>query len=84
MPCNQNNPTMIENLDALTAKYEALENEWYRADGRISAKEMRQQGFTVEELRSFAFDSLYWDKRSEIEDGMPGREFFDAFFAGYA
>jgi hypothetical protein len=75
---------MIENLDALTAKYEALENEWYRADGRISAKEMRQQGFTVEELRSFAFDSLYWDKRSEIEDGMPGREFFDAFFAGYA
>jgi len=75
---------MIEKLDTLMAKYEALENEWYRANGQISAREMRQNHFTSEELRSSAFDSLYWEKRSEIENGMPGGEFFDQFFAGYA
>ena len=64
-------------LDALIEKYEMAENEWYRLNPNIPAKEFRDKYFSQEEQDSYEFSDLEFEKDLEIEDGMPGEEFFE-------
>jgi len=63
-------------------KYDEIEKSWLKSNGNMSIEaieNLKAKYFTPEEL-----EDLFQDKRDEIEDGMPGKDFFDVFFAGDA